>query len=109
MQMVPKRLSTPQEFFLKVACELYEELCGFDGERYGWFNRKDVFSDTCNYMPYTVGLSLYRKGLLETDPPNHPAGYDLGFKATSKGRQLCYERIEYTGYRTVSPEDPTYH
>ena len=89
-------LSIPQEFFLKMACELYDEehacstlsLHGHLGERYGWFNRKDVFSETCNFMPYTVGLALYRRGLLETDPPNHPAGYDLGFKATDIGMKL---------------------
>ena len=88
MIMFPCCLSTPQEIFLEVACELYEELHGHLGDLYGWFNRKDVFSQKCSFMPYTVGLSLYRKGLLETDPPNHPAGYDLAFKATGIGRKL---------------------
>lgn len=94
-------LSTPQEFFLKTACEL--------SERYGWFNRKDVFSQTCSFMPYTVGLALYRRGLLETDPQDHPSGYDLGFKITDIGRRLVNDdRFERLVYKLILPEKRTY-
>jgi len=88
MRMFPCCLSNPQETFLKLACDLYKELHGEWGDRYGWFNRKDVWSDTSTFMPYTVGLALFRKGLLETDPPNHRAGYDLSFKVTDIGREV---------------------
>lgn len=115
MQMIlfPCCLSIPQEFFLKVACDLYFNLHGHLGGSRGWFNRKDVSSDRCGFMPYTVGLSLYRKGLLETHPADHPAGYDLEFKVTNIGRnlmelQLPYKWVESTGCKIVLPEKRTY-
>jgi len=104
-------LSRPQESFLKTACLVYQELHGYLGERYGWFNRKDIFSEKCGFMPYTVGLALYRRGLLKTDPPNHPPGYDLSFKATGVGRKLIeleYQQIEHVGYKVQKPKERAY-
>ena len=53
-----------------------------------WFNRKDVFLGCLQFMPYSVGLTLYKKGFLETDPPGHPKGYDLSFRITKEGLKI---------------------
>ena len=72
--------------FLSVAVT---QLINADSEELQWFHRRDVFAGNCYYMPYTVGLSLFRKGYLETRPPNHPKGVDLLFRATGGGVDRC--------------------
>ncbi len=91
-------LTKTQQDFLQLANDE-------DNEWDGWFNRKDVFNKTCDFMPYTVGLSLYRKGLLETDPQNHLSGHDLSFRITEKGRRIINETdnpMRGTRYKTLT-------
>jgi hypothetical protein len=80
------KLSKTQLGFLKIAGP------GQWNCRGGWFNRKDVFLGHLNYMPYSTGLSLFKKGLLETDPPYHPVGYDLSFRITEKGLKFLEDQ-----------------
>ena len=94
-------LTKVQSGFLVAAYDSFQSATG-DGR----FNRKDVFVGNLQWMPWTMGRMFVNRGLLECDPADHLAGYDLSYQITRKGVDLIQQhwegKLEIPEWRTLA-------